>query len=241
MTELRIAAFQRVPIFEDVPEILDSLVKDLAWCKENSVHLAVFPECYLQGYATSIDTASRRAVEIESDLIGQLRRVTLGYPTDVVIGFIEKRRNRLFNTALVVCDGNLVGTYSKCHPNEPAFEAGDAYPVFDLHGHRYGINICNDANYRESALAISSQGANLLCYPLNNMLRPEVAEKWRKKSLDNLVERAKDTSCWIVSSDVVGSANDKVSYGCTCIVSPEGQVMARVDEFSEGIATFVIS
>lgn len=240
MTKLRVAAFQRAPIFDNAPQILRVLRKDLTWCNENDIHLAIFPECYLQGYATDVGIVSRRAVEVQSDLISQLRRLTEGFKTEVVLGFIERRNDRIFNTAMVVSDGSLVGSYSKRHPNEPAFEAGDTYSVFDIHEHRYGINICNDANYPESALAVSAQGANLLCYPLNNMLRPEVAEKWRSKSLDNLIARAKDTSCWIISSDVVGRSDGKISYGCTCIVSPAGLVVSRVDEGLEGVATFDI-
>jgi predicted amidohydrolase len=161
MTKLRIAAFQRAPVFDDASLILALLIKDLVWCAENDVRLAVFPECYLQGYATDVDTISRRAVEIQGDLVARLRHLTKDFPTDIVMGFVEKHGQQFFNTALAVRDGVLLGAYSKSHPNEPAFEAGNEYPVFDLSGYRYGINICNDANYPSSALALSTQGADL--------------------------------------------------------------------------------
>jgi len=240
MTDLRVAAFQRCPVFDDASQILALLINDLVWCAEHDVHLAVFPECYLQGYDTDADTISRRAVEIQDDLVARLRRVTKDFPTELVIGFVEKRGQHFFNTALVIRDGVLLGAYSKTHPNEPAFKAGSEYPVFNLFGYRYGINICNDANYPASALALSTQGADLLCYPLNNMLRPQVADKWRKKSVENLQARAKDTGCWVLSADVVGRTEGKVSHGCTCIVSPAGEIMSQVAEDSEGIAMFDI-
>jgi predicted amidohydrolase len=72
------------------------------------------------------------------------------------------------------------------------------------------------------------------------MLRPQVAEKWRSKSVENLQARAKDTGCWVLSADVVGRTEEKVSYGCTCIVNPAGEIVSQVTENSEGIAVFDI-
>ena len=82
--------------------------------------------------------------------------------------------------------------------------------MFELDGLRFGINICNDANFAVPALRLSGQGAELLCYPLNNLLLPATADKWRGKSVENLRQRALDTGCWVVSSDVVGEHAGKL-------------------------------
>jgi predicted amidohydrolase len=47
---------------------------------------------------------------------------------------------------------------------------------------------------------------------------------------------ARETGCWVASSDVVGQHGDKLSHGCTCIVNPDGVVVARVTEGAEGVA-----
>ena len=77
-------------------------------------------------------------------------------------------------------------------------------------------------------MRLREQGARLICYPLNNMLVPATADRWRHKSVDNLRARAIETGCWVAASDVVGTARNKLSHGCTCIVNPDGIVVARV-------------
>ena len=124
------------------------------------------------------------------------------------------------------------------HPNEPAFEVGTEFPIFETLGWPFGLNICNDANFPDAALRISRQGDKLLCYPLNNILAPATAERWRERGLANLKQRAIETGCWVASSDVVGRSGELVSYGLTCILRADGEVLARVPEHEEGVATF---
>lgn len=152
-----------------------------------------------------------------------------------MLGFIERRDDGFYNSAAVIRHGEVIGVYAKNHPNAPAFRAGKDAPVFRKLDFSYGINICFDANFAPCAQRLADQGAQLICYPLNNMLRAATAERWREKSVQNLQARALATGCWVVSSDVVGSHGDKLSHGCTCIVNPAGLVVARVAEGAEGV------
>ncbi len=238
MIPLRIATFQRQPSFDDVPGTVERLLSDLRWCDDRNVHLAVFPECYLQGYALDQQALARRALALDSDAFGEVLATFAPIRCTIVLGVIERRMSGLYNTAAVIRSGMLLGTYSKAHPNEEAFEAGSDYPVFNTLGWSFGVNICYDANFPDAALRLSRQGARVLCYPLNNMLRPWKAGKWRRKSLENLQQIAATTGCWAVSSDVVGRHDDLVSHGCTCIVSPDGQVVKRANEGHEGVVSF---
>ncbi len=61
MKTLRVATFQRRPRFDDVAGTVERLAADLKWCDDHDVCLAVFPECYLQGYASDPQTIARRA------------------------------------------------------------------------------------------------------------------------------------------------------------------------------------
>ncbi len=132
----------------------------------------------------------------------------------------------------------MLGRYAKAHPTEPGFTAGTEFPVFAAGGWRFGINICNDANFPDAALRISRQDPRLLCHPLNNMLAPTTAERWRERGVSNLKQRAIETGYRVASSDVVGRSGDLVSYGLTCIVRADGEVLTRVPEHEEGFAIF---
>lgn len=111
---------------------------------------------------------------------------------------------------------------------------GSDVPVFEIARWRFGVNICYDSNFPEAAAKIAGQDARLICYPINNLMPPDVAERWRSRSIETLRHRAVETGCWVVSSDVVGRHDAMLSHGCTCIVAPTGDVVARVEEGNEG-------
>ncbi len=50
-------------------------------------------------------------------------------------------------------------------PGECLFQAGDAYPIFNMNGINCGINICYDTNFPEAAHAVAAQGARVLLVP----------------------------------------------------------------------------
>lgn len=67
---------------------------------------------------------------------------------------------------------------------------------------------------------------------------PDIATRWRPKSLENIRRRAAETRCWVVASDVVGDHAGKTSYGCTCIVRPDGLIVSRATERTEEVVVF---
>lgn len=242
--KLRIAAFQRHPVFDDIKKATAQLCTDLRWCQDQGVELALFPECYLLGYSSDAQTIAQRAIVIDCPTFKHLLLELSVFNTDIILGFFEQAAAGIYNSAAVLRQGQVMGVYAKRHPNERGVLAGTASPVFERSGYSYGINICNDANYPDCAADIRQQGAQLLCYPLNNMLNPSTADQWRSKSIDNLRQRAMETGCWVASADVVGSLvgthENKISHGCTCIVAPDGSIVASVAEGSEGAIVFSI-
>ena len=244
MTGLRIAAFQRRPRFGDIAGTADRLVADLAWCDGEGVTLALFPECYLQGYVLDRPAIGRVALALEEDevLEGLLARLKLVRAT-FILGLIERHGRFLFNTAAVIRGGHILGAYRKInlHPKEKSFDAGRECPVFEAGDWRFGVNICYDGFFPEAAAALSGKGTRLLCYPVNNMMPPDAAARWRPKTVDILRRRAAETGCWLASSDVVGEHDAMVCHGFTCIVNPAGDLVTRVVEGSEGVAMFDLS
>lgn len=232
---LRVAVFQRRPLFDDIDGTTLRLLDDLTWSEAQGVHLAVFPECYLQGYATDRQTIAQRALGTDSPPFKAFVAALAGFSADAIVGFIERRHAGFYNAAAVIRDGTLAGIYAKNHPNEQGFLPGQESPVFSKETVSYGINICFDANFPTSAKRLGDAGAQLICYPLNNMLAPATADRWRERSIENLQARARETGCWVASSDVVGRHGEKLSHGCTCIVNPAGVVVARVEEGVEGV------
>lgn len=235
---MKIAAFQRFPIYDDVDRICDVVVRDLRWAQAQGIGLALFPEAFLLGHSYDAGVIAERARRVSGGALDSLRHATAPFDPICIIGAFEVRGAAIANSAIILSRGQEIGRYAKAHPNEPGVAAGTTFPVFDHRGLRFGIGICNDANYPETAERLAGRGAALILYPLSNMLAVATADRWRAKSIANLQARATQTGCWIASADVTGSQDDKLSHGCTAIVSPDGAIVARVDEDREGVAVF---
>jgi 5-aminopentanamidase len=237
---MKIATFQMPFPSPDWRTNLGLIVQKLHTPEARAADLVVFPECYLTGYFTEPQAAQAVALGLDGQEFAGVLLVLQEFPNTIVLGMIESEHGNLYNTAVVVSAGRLLGRYRKTHPNERCFVAGLEYPVFAVTGQVFGINICFDANFPEAAQHIASQGAKLIVYPLNNALPVNIADRWREKSPENLRLRAVETGCYVVSSDVCGKTENQISYGCTQIISPDGQILASVSEMSEGVAVWDI-
>lgn len=235
---MRIAAIQCPAMADDVSATCETIVQRLRWADTEAIDLILLPEAFLLGHSYDPDMIRSRASAATDYALAELCRQVASFRATLVVGAFEMQHPDVFNSAFVVERGRIAGRYAKAYPNEPGVTGGSDFPTFLKAGVRYGINICNDANHADAAGKVARQNADLILYPLNNMLSPETAERWREKSLVNLVDRARQTNCWVASSDVTGRAGGLLSYGCTAIVAPSGEVVARVPELSGGAAIY---
>jgi predicted amidohydrolase len=186
-----------------------------------------------------LDEAAARchALDLSSPAFAQVIERLANVKTTLVIGLIELEGGLLFNTAVVVSQGKLLGRYRKTNllERERLFTAGSDYPVFAVGELKFGINICYDTNFPEAARAVAEQGADLIVCPANNMMRRDSAEKY--KPLHNSIRsrRCIETGLWLMSSDVTGARGDSVSYGPTAIIRPDGEVLAQAELLQPGM------
>jgi predicted amidohydrolase len=220
---------------------LETIERYLKEADDQEVDIVCFPEGYLNGYTRVESEAKARAIDFNSDDFMKILKNLGRFRATAVIGVIEVEGEKLFNTAIVVKGGVLLGKYRKTHPQEGIFEAGRDYPVFAIKGHKFGINICYDANFPEATQRLIEQGAEIIFYPLNNELKNESAEKWRYRHIKNLAERAKDAGVMVISSDVIVETEATTGYGCTAIVSKRGEIIAKEDELREGMQMVAVS
>ncbi|MEV4349773.1 carbon-nitrogen hydrolase family protein [Actinoplanes sp. NPDC049596] len=228
---MRIAACQTPEILGDVPAALDCIKQFAA---ATDADLLLFPEGFLQGYLVTDEHVRRHALALDSpSFTAVLARLAPLRPT-LVFGVLERS---FHNTAVVVRDGRLLGAYRKTHlvPGEAIFTAGRDYPVFDLDGVRFGINICYDTRFPAAAAAVAAQGAQVLLVCSQNMMRRPAAEHWKDRHNAIRAQRARETGLWIISADVTGERDpDRVGWGPTSILDPAGDLVAQVPSMTTG-------
>ena len=230
MKTARIAAAQTVEFREDIEAALTCVADLAARAEAAGAALLCFPEGFLQGYLTDEAAARRHALDLGSSAFAAvLARLPKSGPT-IVMGLIERDDGRLFNTAIVAHRGALIGRYRKAHllGSERIFYAGSDSRLFEAAGLRFGINICHDTNFPEAARKVADLGASLIVCPANNMLRRQTAEAFRDRHNAVRGERCRETGLWLVSADVTGEREGRVSWGPTAVLDPAGQVVAQL-------------
>lgn len=240
MDTVRIAAAQTIEYRDDIPNAIRCVVDFAGRAEDFGAKLICFPEGFLQGYLTDEPTARRVALDLSSvsfvSILGQLAHLV----PMIVMGLIEVENQRLFNTAVVISRGRLLGRYRKAHllGGESAFAAGTDTPTFDVDGLRFGINICCDTNFPDAAKRIADGGASLIVCPTNNMMRRHKAEQF--KNVHNAVrgERCRETGLWLISADVTGERDGRVAWGPTAVINPQGEVEAQLPLGTPGLLTF---
>jgi predicted amidohydrolase len=242
MKTTRIAAAQTIEFREDIEAALN-YASDVAACAEaEGASLLCFPEGFLQGYLTDETLARRNALDFASPAFeAALNRLPKTGPM-VVMGLIEVDNGRLFNTAIVVHRGTLIGRYRKAHllGGEQIFDAGNDSPIFEIAGLRFGINICCDTNFPEAARKVAELGASLIVCPANNMHRRETAEALRDVHNSARGKRCRERGLWLVSADVTGERDGCISWGPTAVLNPAGEVVAQLPLERTGLLVFDI-
>lgn len=242
-TEIKVAACQLPEVRENMDDAISWIEKYTELAEIEGAGLVCFPECFLQGYLLQEELARRNAIDLASPVFRHiLMRLAKAKPA-IVFGMIEAYAGSLFNTAVVIEGGQLIGSYRKMHllPGESIFRSGTRCPVFLASGLKFGINICFDTQFPETAAVVAAQGARLIVCPANNMMRWENAEKWKHRHNEIRASRAKETGLWLISSDVTGVRGDSVALGPTCVINPGGSVVTQVPLMEVGMVIVKIS
>ena len=228
---MRIATCQLPEVRGDVARAL-ALMSDYACEAERcGADLVCFPECFLQGYDLRSDHISSMAVELGSAIVEEVLKSLSSVQPAVVFGLIEQAEGVAYNSALAIQGEKAIAHYRKTHllsEETRIFGRGNGSPIFDVQGANVGINICSDLSVAESIRYAAAFGITVLVCPCNNMLPHALAEEWKFRHHDIRSRHAKAHGVWIVSSDVTGERDGRISYGPTSVIDPMGTVVAQV-------------
>ena len=239
---IKIAACQVPDIRENIAASINWIEKFAAQAESENVSLICFPECFLQGYLTDKFLAKKYAINLESTAAESIFERFAKFKTAIVTGFIEEESGSLYNSAMVVQHGKLLGKYRKINllKGEQIFESGGEYPVFQINDLSFGINICYDTQFAETVAAVVRKGASLLLCPANNMMKYKTAEEYKDLHHKIRRQRAVENQIWLLSADVTGEREGRISYGPTSAINPEGKVVSQVPLMKTGMITVEI-
>ena len=238
---LRVAAFQAPYLPFGSFEAVGLIKGQLEVCEAAGVAVLCCPEAVIGGLAHESDGQSPAAVALGvhdgelTDVLAPLMETNI----TVIVGFTERDASgRLFNSAAVVSNGDLVAVYRKVFPGyRTVIQAGTDLPVFHLGAARFGVMICNDIWYLEPARVLASKGAAVIFVPSNSghVRNPVSADALRARGETLPIARAVENTVTVVVADIAGRQGDRYALGTSAIVDPNGVVLAKADPESPGL------
>lgn len=170
---LRVGYYQFRPLFGQIRRNLKKVTSALQGI---AADLIVLPELAFTGYHFKDREEALRLAEDPgaSETVDALRGLCRQQDLYLVTGFAEKRRDRVYNSALLIGPGGIEHIYRKLHlfdTEKDHFDPGDTpLIVQEVRGARLGMMICFDWAFPEIARVLALQGADILCHPSNLVL-----------------------------------------------------------------------
>ena len=244
---LRVALVQFKPTKADVAGNVQA-VCDIVGAHADQTDLIVFPETALSGYFLEGGVAEA-ALTVEQ-LIDMLGPPPAGGP-DVVIGFYERWRRRLHNSAVYL--GAEEGAWAVRHVHRKMFlptygvfdearfvETGAELRAFDTRFGRVGMVICEEMWHSLPATILALGGAELLVvvsaspardFTAGSGVCPANLERWEQIAPG----AAREHGVFVVVAQLVGSEGGKLFPGGSIACGPDGGVLARGPLLDEAI------
>lgn len=221
---MRVAAVQFGPEFGEVEANLDRV---LALTAGEKADLFVLPELALSGYVFgSKDELLALSQAEDAPELDRIADAAAAMKAVIVVGFAERAGTEVFNSALLAGPDGERAIYRKIHlfdREKDLFTPGDRPPeVVEVRGVRYGLMICFDWIFPETARTLALKGADVLCHPANLVL---------PYCQDAMVTRCIENRVFAVTANRTGTearAGLSLTFtGLSEVVSPPGVILAR--------------
>ena len=241
MPEIRVALVS--PLCE-LGAVESNLNRFAEWTRKaagDGARFVGFPEMAISGYAHE-SRLLPCAEAVPGPSVAFLEQLAAELLVYISAGTLEKDGEGYHNTQVLVGPDGYMGKYRKHFPTQDERDTlhtdpGTEYPVFDLDGITFGINICADSREIETIAALADQGVELVHSPHANVT-PHLgtdAESWTRGKLCYYVERCLRCRAHILLNNIAGTVPDfdgnERTYASGCmILDPLGQVVARSTE-----------
>jgi N-carbamoylputrescine amidase len=243
---------------------LDTTIQGIHHAAQQGAQLVLLQELHGSNYFCQTEDAGHfsLAETIPGPTTGLLGQVAAELGVVIVASLFERRTSGVYhNTAVVIeADGSIAGCYRKMHiPDDPGyhekyyFTPGDLgfEPVNTSVG-RLGVLLCWDQWFPEAARMMALAGADLLLYPtaIGWDTRDDRQEQLRQQDAWLTVQRGHAiANCLPVmvcnrtghEADPSGRSDGIHFWGGSCIIGPQGELLAEVGSVGDDVLVTGIS
>ena len=253
MAILRVALAQLGFTVGDLDANCARIIAAATAAEQAGAHLLAVPEMALTGYPpedlvlrASFRAASKRAL---LDLAAALESAGLGHLA-VVVGYLDEdpaggalhagARSAFPRNAAAFCFGGQIrARYYKHHlPNYGVFDenryfvAGTGICLIRYRGVDVALTICEDAWQDGGPFSVAREAGAGLVVNINGSPYERNKDDVR---LPLLQRRAAEACCPVVYVNMIGAQDELVFDGDSFVVRPDGEVLMRAPQFTEGV------
>ena len=227
-----VAAVETDTVVGDLSHNIESIRDSIRRGANAGARLIVLPELATSGYALR-DRAELGDCALTA-ASQQLADLGTALPAEAVavIGYAEVHEGNFFNSAAVVTSDGVHASYRKTHlwgDEADLFCSGaEVPPVLDTPAGRIGVAICYDNEFPEVPRSLALQGAEVLALPVAWPRVPRPAGEWPPETVMAMAA-ARASAMAVVIADKRGHERGIEWTGGTCVISPDGWVIATPD------------
>ncbi len=240
--EVTLSVYQGPCVDGDFPANLATARKVVRDALARGSDFVVLPETFLSGYDTP-EHMRKGARRIDDPDLQAFIAETKAHSMVVLVGMARMTERGIYNSELVIHRGQVLGIYDKIMLTEGdrddlKFVPGSEMPVFTANGVRFAVIICHDSSFPFPALIAKLKGAEILFSPHYNDIPARTVDAHRKWVRNCHIGLACQMKLVVARSNVVVTGSpDRVGYGDSFIISPQGEMIAEAELFRTELLT----
>jgi len=234
---LRVAIAQINSTVGDLKGNSRKIIEYLQRARSFGADIISFPELAITGYPPEDLLHRSKFVE---DNLEELRFIAKQVKDIVaIVGFVDKKLDKIYNAAAVIYNGRIQGVYHKTFlPNYGVFDekryfaSGERPLVFKFGKFIFGVNICEDIWHKEGPTSQQAKLGAKMIFNIN--ASPYYAGKIKKREAA-IRSQSESNHLIVCYNNLVGGQDELVFDGQSMVVDRQGRLMSRAEPFKEDL------
>ncbi|MBA31511.1 MAG: NAD+ synthase [Chloroflexi bacterium] len=237
MTKITLASAQINTTVGDINSNAKKIINFIQKAEKKKVNIITFPELTITGYPPEDLVHYDHFVEANIKKIKEISKSVKNITT--VIGFVNKIKNKLYNSAAVIQNKKIKYIYNKIYlPNYGVFDEkryfypGNEIPIFNINNINIGVSICEDIWEDGGLVAIQARrGAQII---ININSSPYEYDKYAKRV--NLIKNISNKNkVHVLYTNQVGGQDELVFDGGSLLTDDKGEIISSSERFKENL------
>ncbi len=248
---MKIRLVQLNPIVGDLDRNAEKIIRHIQEAKGDELNLVVFPECALTGYPPEDLLLLPQFVDRIEEKLDIIALETEGI--NVILGTPQrnpkKGKKPLYNSAAMLCDGDIVGMQNKVllptydvFDERRYFEPGTTAALWEIDGLDVAVTICEDIWHHADILKYASYETDPVVHykPLQPDLMINISSSPYSVNKPSIrfgiaSKAAKTIGCPLLLCNQVGANDSLIFDGYSLVCDGDGELLLLAKGFEEDI------